>query len=277
MDLSKPLEGVTYEKRSGIATITLDRPDRGNSLTPGMQTVFRAIWEDVREDHGVRVAIVTAAGERHFSTGFDVSEAEGEEAESVFSNRPLSDAVYWSPHQNRVWKPVICAVQGLCVGGGLHFVVDADIVVASRNAAFMDTHVNVGMVGAIENVGLARRLPLGAALRMTLMGKHYRMPAQRAYELGLVDELVEAPADALPAAREMAEAMLGNSPQAMYLSKQAVWGSLEQGYGRALEYAWSLLKLHWSHPDFTEGPRAFGEKREPRWNPDPNARGEGDD
>jgi enoyl-CoA hydratase/carnithine racemase len=66
--------------------------------------------------------------------------------------------------------------------------------------------------------------------------------------------------------------MLKNSPQAMALSKQAVWGSLEQGYRDALEQAWSLLRLHWSHPDFTEGPRAFGEKREPRWNPDPNAR-----
>ena len=66
--------------------------------------------------------------------------------------------------------------------------------------------------------------------------------------------------------------MLENSPQAMSLSKQAIWGSLEQGYTQSLEYAWSLLKLHWSHPDFTEGPRAFGEKRAPRWNPDPNAR-----
>ena len=66
---------------------------------------------------------------------------------------------------------------------------------------------------------------------------------------------------------------IGNSPQAMALSKQAVWGSLEHGYGAALEQAWSLLRLHWGHPDFSEGPRAFAEKRAPRWNPDPNARG----
>ena len=86
--------------------------------------------------------------------------------------------------QDGLEKPVICAVNGLCVGGGLHFVVDSDVVVAAESAAFMDTHVNVGMVGAIENVGLAKRLPLGAALRMTLMGRHYRMTARRAYELG---------------------------------------------------------------------------------------------
>jgi len=273
IDLRGALPGLRYERRAdGIAVITLDRPERGNALTPNMQPLMRAIWSEVRDDDAVRAAIVTAAGERHFCTGFDVGEAESDEAESVFANRPLAESVHWSPQQNRVWKPVLCAVQGLCAGGGLHFVVDADIVIASENAAFMDTHVNVGFVGALENVGLAKRLPLGSALRMTLMGRHYRMPARRAYDLGLVDELVAAPADALPAALAMAEQVLGNSPQAMALSKQAVWGSLEQGYRGALESAWSLLRLHWSHPDFTEGPRAFAEKRAPRWDPNPNAR-----
>jgi enoyl-CoA hydratase/carnithine racemase len=272
VDLTKPLDGVIYERENQIATITINRPDRGNALAPHMQRIFRAIWEEVRDDPDIRVAIVTAAGEKHFCTGFDVATAGDEDAEAVFNNRPLGEAVHWSPHQNRVWKPVICAVNGLCVGGGLHFVVDADIVVASEKAAFMDTHVNVGMVGALENIGLARRLPLGSALRMTLMGRRYRMPASRAYELGLVDELAADAAGVLKTAREMAEHMLENSPQAMALSKQAVWGSLGQGYSAALEQAWALLRLHWSHPDFIEGPKAFGEKRAPRWNPDPNAR-----
>lgn len=266
---------VLYQRDGGIARIQLNRPERGNSLAPAMQETFRAIWAEVRDDDAVRVAIVSAAGERHFCTGFDVSQAEGDAAGDVFDNRPLAEAVHWSPHQNRVWKPVICVVNGLCVGGGLHFVVDADIVVASEDAAFMDTHVNVGMVGALENVGLAKRLPLGAALRMTLLGRHYRMPARRAYELGLVDELAATKAEALACAEEMAVAMLENSPQAMSLSKQAVWGALERSYGDALEYAWSLLRLHWAHPDFREGPRAFSEERAPRWNTDPNARDNG--
>jgi enoyl-CoA hydratase/carnithine racemase len=245
VDLRGALEGVRYEVRDRIAFVTLARPERGNSLTPRMQTIFRAIWAEVREDPEIRVAILSAAGSRHFCTGFDVGSDDAEET-------------------------VICAVNGLCVGGGLHFVVDSDIIVASETAAFMDAHVNVGMVGAIENVGLARRLPLGTALRMTLMGRHYRLPARRAYELGLVDELV-APDQLLDTAEGMARAMLENSPQAMALSKQAVWGALERGYGDALEHAWALLRLHWRHPDFVEGPKAFAEKREPRWNPDPNA------
>jgi enoyl-CoA hydratase/carnithine racemase len=270
VDLAGPLEGLRYAKHDGVARITIDRPEKGNALTKRMEQIFRAIWCDVRDDPAVRVAIVGAAGERHFSTGLDVSSLEQDGA--VANNLPLDQDVFWSPRQSGVWKPVLCCVNGLVTGAGLHFVVDADLVLASENAAFMDSHVNVGMVGALENVGLARRLPLGSALRMTLMGRHYRMPARRAYELGLVDELVPAPADLEPAALEMARALCRNSPQAMALSKQAVWGSLERGYRDALEYAWALLRLHWAHPDFEEGPRAFAEKREPRWDPDPNAR-----
>ena len=276
LDLKGPLEGVIYERVDRVATITLNRPERGNALTPGMQPIMRAIWSEVRDDPEIRVAIVKASGERHFCTGFDVGEAEGEEADDVFVDKPLAEAVHWSPHQNQVWKPVICAVNGLCVGGGLHFVVDADIVLASRNASFLDSHVNVGMVGALENVGLAKRLPLGTALRMTLQGRDFRLDATRAHQLGLVDELVETPADLAAAANTITQSILKNSPQAMARSKQAVWGSLEKGYSEALEDAWDLLRSHWSHPDFEEGPRAFAVKREPRWNPDPDARSDGD-
>ncbi len=275
IELAKPLDGLIYERVDHIAFITLNRPERGNALTPRMQPIMREIWSEVRDDPWIQAAVVLAAGEKHFCTGFDVAEADGAEADSVFDNRPLAEAVHWSPQQNRVWKPVICAVNGLCVGGGLHFVVDADIVIASRNAAFLDAHVNVGMVGALENVGLAKRLPLGTALRMTLMGKDYRLDAARAYQLGLVDELVESPAELRSTAEAMARTIVKNSPQALALSKQAVWGSLDRGYREALEYAWSLLRLHWSHPDFEEGPRAFAEKRAPVWNPDPNARSDG--
>ena len=81
----------------------------------------------------------------------------------------------------------------------------------------------------------------------------------------------------MKSAEEMARAMIENSPQAMALSQQAVWGALERGYQDALEYAWALLRIHWQHPDFIEGPKAFVEKRKPVWNPDPNARIEPDD
>jgi len=273
IDVNAPMAGVRYEKDNGIATITIDRAARGNSLTPAMQAVFRAIWSDVRDNPEVRVAIIEAAGDRHFCTGFDVAQADSEEAaEEVFVDRPFRESVFWSPYQNEVWKPVICVVNGTCVGGGHHFVVDADIVIASKNARFIDSHVNVGMVGAIENIGLARRLPLGTALRMTLVGSSYRLPAERAFALGLVDELAETADEAREVARQMAQQILKNSPNAMALSKRAIWGSLETGYAESMEAGWQLLRSHWSHPDFEEGPRAFAEKREPNWNPDPDAK-----
>jgi E-phenylitaconyl-CoA hydratase len=262
-DLSQPFDDIIYEKDGHLARITLNRPERGNALNGEMEDRMRAIWTDVREDPTVRCALVTAAGERHFSTGGDVARVAAA-GRVVSGDGPMTDEVFWSPRQNRVWKPVICAVNGLVAGAGLHLVVDSDIVVAVDTAEFLDTHVNIGMVGALENIGLSRRLPLGTALRMTLQGRNYRLPARRAYELGLVDELVPRE-DLLPTAEAIAADIMSNSPHAVQLSKQAVWAAQELGYHHALEYGWALVRMHWSHPDFTEGPRAFAEKREPRW------------
>jgi len=96
------------------------------------------------------------------------------------------------------------------------------------------------------------------------MGKDYRMPATRAYELGLVDEMIEQ--DQLrKSAREMAAVIAANSPAAVQRSKQAIWQSREVGYAHAAEYGWALVRMHWGHPDFREGPLAFREKRPPNW------------
>jgi enoyl-CoA hydratase/carnithine racemase len=262
-DLSEPFDDLLYERDGHIARITLNRPERGNALTAGMQARIRAVWDEVRENPEIRVAIITAAGERHFSTGADVG-IVAESGRVSAGDGPMSDEVFWSPRQNRVWKPVVVAVNGVANGGGLHLVVDSDIVVASTNATFMDTHVNVGMVGAIENIGLTKRLPMGTALRMTLQGKAFRLSAERAYQLGLVDELVE-PAELLSTAEQIAQDIAKNSPHAVTLSKQALWSAQEMGYHHAMEYGWALLRMHWAHPDFAEGPRAFAERRDPEW------------
>ena len=176
---------------------------------------------------------------------------------------PVGRRLAFDAARGRLW--VVCRA---CERWNLSPLEERFEAVEACEALYRDARLRA----ATENVGLAKRLPLGAALRMTLLGRHYRMPARRAYELGLVDELV-APADLLPTAEAMARAMLENSPQAMALSKQAVWGALERGYRDAHEHAWALLRLHWGLPDFAEGTRAFVEKRPPRWDPDPNARG----
>ncbi len=247
----------------GVARLTLNRPERGNAITVEMFPQLRAVWEEVRTNTAVRCVIVTGAGDRHFCTGVDVDSVAATGKVSMGSGN-ITDEIVFTSRQNRVWKPVICAVNGLVAGGGLHFVVDADIVVAAEHTAFLDTHVNVGMVGGIENTGLARRLPLGTALRMTLQGRNFRLPAERAYQLGMVDELTSRE-DLLGTATQIALDIAANSPQAVSLSQQAVWASTEMPYGHSVEYAWGLVRSHWSHPDFTEGPRAFAERRPPRW------------
>lgn len=254
----------------GVATLVLDRPHEGNALTPPLLAMLEQAWDRIERDDAIRVAIVTGAGERHFCTGASVSALQV--GEGTLHNRPNAQVNRFTSRMCGVTKPVLCAVNGLVNGGGLHFVADSDIVVSSVHAAFMDSHVSVGQVSGLESVGVARRAGLGAALLLGLAGRGYRMPAERAYQLGMVDLLEPGPAEALARARELARAIAGNSPQAMALTKRAIWASTELPDPAAHDFGWELLKSHWPHPDFEEGPRAFAEKRAPRWNPDPNAR-----
>jgi len=254
---------VLFEVANHVARITLNRPAQGNSLTPDMMTWFRQTWRQIADDPDIRCVVITGSGEKHFCTGADLSGVNERGSVGVGLGR-VGQEMALTARQTGVWKPTVCAVNGLVVGGGLHFVVDADIIVASTNAVFMDSHVNVGMVGGVENVGLAKRLPLGTALRMTLQGKKFRLSAQRAYALGLIDELTE-PAELLATAEQIAHDIAANSPHAVSLSQQAIWSSLEMPYSQALEYGFGLVKTQWHHPDFTEGFRAFAERREPKW------------
>jgi E-phenylitaconyl-CoA hydratase len=265
VDLSGQLPGLTYRKSEHIAVLTLDRPEVGNSLTRAMRPVVRAIWDDVRTDDEIRVLIITGAGNRHFCTGMDLADSQASGGTTT-TGGPLADEMVWSPMHFGVWKPIIVALNGLVAGSGLHIVADADIIVAEEHATIMDTHTSVGMVGAVENAALARRLPLGSVLRITFAGKYYRMPASRAYTLGLIDELVPS-GQAYDTAMNIARDICRNSPAAVSLSKQAIWAIGSAGQLAAQELGWALARMHWSHPDFAEGPRAFVEKRDPVWQP----------
>ena len=252
-----------FEKDGQIARITLNRPTRGNALTAAMGDLLTEYWHEIKADPKIRCTIITGAGDKHFCTGADVDNAAAA-GRVPGEYDSIRNEVRLTSRQNEVWKPTICAVNGMVAGGGLHFVVDSDIVVAAEHATFLDTHVNVGMVGAIENIGLANRMPLGSALRMTLQGRNYRMSAERAYQLGLVEELCS-PSDLDDLATAIADDICKNSPNAVSLSMRSVWSSREMPYSHAIEYGYSLLRMHWRHPDFMEGPRAFSERRDPEW------------
>jgi enoyl-CoA hydratase len=162
---------------------------------------------------------------------------------------------------------VITAVNGICAGGGFHWIADSDIVLAAADAQFFDPHVSIGQVVAIEAIGLMKRMPVEAVMRMAFVGRYERMSAARAYELGMVSEVVDPPDRLRAAAQELAEKVARNSPAAMAATKRALWGALELGLTDACRAGARELVSMWGHPDQEEGPRAFAEKREPHWQP----------
>jgi E-phenylitaconyl-CoA hydratase len=263
MSDSAPASEVVVEQIGSALVVRLNRPERGNSLVSSMRGPVAAAWRRADEDDAVRAVVVTGTGPRHFCTGVDVGSV-AESGRTTTGDGGVEEEIVWSPLLAGVRKPVICAVNGVAAGGGLHFVADADIVVAGEHVQFLDTHVSVGMVGGVENVSLLRRLPIGTVMRMTLQGRSFRLPARRAYELGMVDELCP-PGDELTASLAIAEEIARNSPEAVRLSRQAVWGGVGLGHLAAAEQAWALVKSHRTHPDFAEGPRAFADGRMPRW------------
>jgi E-phenylitaconyl-CoA hydratase len=254
---------VVVELIGQALVVRLNRPDRGNALVETMKAPIKAAWQRADDDDDVRTVIVTGTGGRHFCTGVDIGGVAAT-GRTTTGDGPVEEEIVWSPLLAGVQKPVICAVNGTAAGGGLHFIADADIVVAGEHVEFLDTHVSVGMVGGVENVGLTRRLPIGAVLRMTLQGRSFRMPAVRAYALGLVDEMC-APGAELETALGIAELIAQNSPEAVRLSKRAVWNGAGLDHHAAAAQAWQLVKQHRAHPDFVEGPRAFAENRQPKW------------
>ena len=258
-----PYESLNYEVENGVAHIVLNRAHAHNAVNIQMARELPLMWRRFSEDKNAIVAILTGAGDRAFCAGADLADLPDT---TIGRDFKTVDSMRWTSLRNDVWKPVICAVNGLTVGGGLHFVADSDIVLASTKATFFDTHVKVGLAAGLEPVCLARKIPLEAVLRMMLVGGNERMSAQRALEIGLIGEVVQ-PEDLLERAREIAEMVKTNSPEAMAKTKKAIWRGLDMGLDDAMQYAWELIIEQEAHPDFKEGTSAFLQKRLPRWQP----------
>ncbi|MGW6425593.1 enoyl-CoA hydratase/isomerase family protein [Nocardia sp. NPDC055053] len=263
-----PFDTIGYEVDGHTATITLDRPHALNALSPHMITELRAAYDEAERDDKVWLLIVTGTG-RAFCTGADVSEIPGDG--KVVNERPyLSTYEQWeapqegTPPFRTMTKPIIVAVNGLCCGAGLDWVTTGDIVIASDRATFFDPHVSIGLVAGREVVRLARVLPRTVALRMALMGKHERMSAHRAYELGMITEVVEHDR-LLERAREIGDIVNSNAPLAVRGTRLAIVKGLEVPLHEAEMLAESFRERVTRTEDALEGPQAFVEKRDPIW------------
>jgi enoyl-CoA hydratase len=251
--------------RQGVAGwLIFNRPEVGNAMNSRMLADLESAWRELDDDPAVRVIVNTGEG-RAFQTGLDVGElARRPDDLREQSRRTARAELRLTAWHNSVRKPVIAAINGVCAGGGLHFVADADIVIASREATFLDPHVSVGQVTAYETIGLLRKIPAEAVFRMALVGRHERITATRALELGMVSEVVE-PDNLRPRAQQLAEAIAANSPAAVVATKRALWGGFEDGLSAARRRGAEIAATMFDHPDRGEGARSFVERRPPVW------------
>ncbi len=221
-------ETLRVERRGPVGWLVFDRPDAANAMNAQMMEELERAWRRLDADPDVRVVVNTGSGSA-FQTGLDVAQlAQDPEALREQSRRTKRFELRFTSWHNDVWKPVIAAVNGVCAGGGLHFVADADIVIASSKASFVDPHVSIGQATVFETIALAKKSPMESVLRMAFVGRHERMTARRAYELGICSEVVEPPAHLDARAQALGELIARNSPAALAHTKRALWGALDR-------------------------------------------------
>ena len=243
----------------GVATITIDRPERMNALNDAHYAELSAAWVRVRDDSSVRAAIITGAGDRSFTAGADLKARAA----------PLA-ADFWLTQKDQllnrgleVWKPVIAAVNGHCLGGGMTLLFATDLRVAATHATFGLPEVRRGILPA--NGGTQRlleQLPHAVAMELLLTGEP--IDARRAHEVGLVNRVVPDPELRSEAGR-LARRIAANAPLSVRAAKAMVHATAGRELDEAVEEGWRLFEPVYRSEDAQEGPRAFVEKRPPVW------------
>jgi len=238
---AQPFETIRLDidPASRVATLTLNRPQRLNAFDRRMCEETARAWQLLRTDDRVHAVVLRAAGERAFSAGLDIKSPYGQ-PDSIWHHEDPGELL--SPKWQKMWKPVVCAVQGMCTAGAFYFVNESDVVLCSQDATFFDSHVSAGLVSALEPVGLMRRIGLGETLRMALLGNDERVGAETALRIGLVSEVV--PAEQLWArAHEIAAAIAAKPPSATQGTVKAIWESLDKPYRAALDQGLIYTRL----------------------------------
>jgi enoyl-CoA hydratase/carnithine racemase len=252
---------IRYEKGDHVATITLNRPEVMNALHPPAHAELNEAWADYIADGEMWVAILTGAGERAFSAGADLKYRVAQADEHALRNPLHAHGDILS----QCWKPLIAAVNGYAVGGGLELALRCDIIIAAEHARFGLPEARRGLLADAGGVvKLPRRIPYHLAMGMILTGRFFSAP--EALQMGLVNEVVPQN-DLLPAAARWAQEIMACAPLAIQAAKQVVLNTLDLPVESAMSRIESLdmvRKLRLSD-DYAEGPQAFAEKRAPVW------------
>lgn len=225
--MTRRYETLEVTRQGPVGWLVFDRPAAGNAIDAQMFDDLEVAWRELDADPEVRVIVNTGNGSA-FQTGLDVRQLARNPSALKKSSRQTRDfELRMTAWHCGVWKPVIVAVNGTCAGGGLHFVADADIVIAAASARFLDPHVSVGQVSAFETIGMLKKSPMERVTRMAFMGRYERFGATEAYRLGICSEVVAD--DALRSrAQELAEAIAQHEPGHLRAVKRALWDAMEQ-------------------------------------------------
>ncbi|WP_406021896.1 enoyl-CoA hydratase-related protein [Nocardioides sp. NBC_00850] len=256
---TEPSVLLDYLSDGSIARVTLNRPHADNAITTEMGALLTEVVEGIAVRTGVRVVILTGAGERAFSVGSDLRQRKAMTKEDWLRQRQAFDRTLYTVRQLR--KPIFAAVNGIAYGGGCELAQSTDFIIASTAATFGQPEAMLGLAaGGGSPALLPRLLPRGKALQMLMTGDP--VPSAEAYRLGMVNELHE-PGDLASAALGIAEKIASNSPTAVQAVKRAV----HLGEGQPIEEAIAIMMdAHWRsavHPDRVEGIGAFNDGREP--------------
>lgn len=221
-----------------VATITLNRPEKLNAFDRTMCEEMGQAWRIVKLDESVHAVVLRAAG-RAFSAGLDIKTPYGQ-PKNIWNHEDPGAPL--SPKWQKMWKPVVCAVHGMCTAGAFYFINESDVVICSADATFFDSHVSVGLVSAMEPIGLMRRIGLGETLRITLMGNDERVSAETALRIGLVSEVVD-PEQLWTRAQQIAATIAAKPPSATQGTVKAIWESLDRPYRAAMEQGLIYTRL----------------------------------
>jgi E-phenylitaconyl-CoA hydratase len=257
------LKNIIYEKKGMIAVITINRPERMNAIDPETSRELREAWSSFRDDNELRVAIFTGAGERAFSAGLDLVAVAEAFTAGVVGGMQFGVPFGGITRDFEIFKPMIAAINGHCLAGGLEMALCCDIRIAAENATFGLMEVTRAIIpGAGGTQRLPRAIGLSKALELIITGS--RIDAQTALRYGLVSQVVPLP-ELMPKAMEVAELICQSGPVAVRLAKEAAC----RGYDMTLEQGLALeAKLSdevWRTEDSREGPVAFAQKRKPEY------------
>jgi enoyl-CoA hydratase len=255
------LENLLYEKKDGIAYVTLNRPKVLNALNQGTWNDLRTAFEDARDDAAVRGVILTGSGDKAFIAGADIGDlarlSAVQAADSSSHGQAVLDLV------ENLGKPVIAAINGFALGGGCETAMACTIRLASDKAKFGQPEVGLGLLpGGGGTQRLPRLVGKGRALQLILSGE--MISAQEAYRIGLVNEVVT-PADLIPRAEAILKRIFANAPLGVKYSLEAVNRGLETTQAEGLALEASYFGLCAGTEDKKEGTSAFLEKRAPRF------------